>query len=73
MQLPELLAPWLGPRLSIHLYRFAMRCGWLAGLIGLLTLAEYSFDWNSGLDQWLFTEPAGTVATSNPGRMAVMR
>ena len=42
----------------------------LAGLIGLLTLAEYTFGWNPGFDQWLFPEPAGTVGTSHPGRMA---
>ena len=45
-------------------------CGWFAGLIGLLTLAEYAFDWNPGFDQWLFPEPAGAVGTSHPGRMA---
>lgn len=42
----------------------------LAGLIGLLTLGEYAFDWNPGLDQWLFREPAGAVETSHAGRMA---
>ena len=70
LQLPALPAAWLNDRGSIHLLRLARGCGWLAGLIGLLTLCEYFFDWNSGFDQWLFTEPAGTVATSNPGRMA---
>jgi PAS domain S-box-containing protein len=68
--LPELPAALLGPRFSIHLYRVARGCRWLAGLIGLLTLAEYFFDWNPGFDQWLFPEPADAVATSNPGRMA---
>ena len=68
--LPELPAAWLVPRLSIHLFRLVRGCRWLVGLIGLLTLAEYLFNWNPGLDQWLFPEPAGAVATSNPGRMA---
>jgi PAS domain S-box-containing protein len=45
-------------------------CALLAGVIGLLTLAEYTFGWNPGFDQWLFPEPAGAVGTSNPGRMA---
>ena len=45
-------------------------CGLLAGLIGLLTMGEYVFDENLGIDQWLFDEPAGTVGTSHPGRMA---
>ena len=48
----------------------ARLCGLLAGLIGLLTLGEYLFGWNPGLDQWLFKEPSGTVGTSHPGRMA---
>lgn len=38
--------------------------------MGLLTLCEYVFGWNPGFDQWLFPEPAGTVGTSHPGRMA---
>ncbi len=50
--------------------RVARVCGLLAGLIGLLTLAEFVFGWSPGFDQWLFPEPAGTVGTSNPGRMA---
>ena len=70
LQFPEIPAARLGPRLSSHLLRLARGCRWLAGLIGLLTLAEYLFDWNPGFDQWLFPEPAGAVATSNPGRMA---
>ena len=70
LQLPDLPKAWLGPRLAIHLYRLECGCRWLPGLIGLLTLAEYFFDWNAGFDQWLFPEPAGTVATSNAGRMA---
>lgn len=45
-------------------------CGWLVGLLGLLTLAEYACGWNPGFDQWLFAEPSGAVGTSHPGRMA---
>jgi len=45
-------------------------CALLAGLVGLLTLSEYVFVWDIGLDQLLFREPAGAVATSHPGRMA---
>ena len=70
LQLPDLPKAWLGPRLAIHVLRLESGCRWLVGLIGLLTLAEYLFDWNAGFDQWLFPEPAGTVATSNAGRMA---
>jgi PAS domain S-box-containing protein len=52
---------------EIFLSRFCML---LAGLIGLLTLGEYSFGWDLGIDQWLFREPVGAVGTSHPGRMA---
>ena len=44
--------------------------GGLVALIGLLTLCEYVFGWNPGIDQLLFKEPAGAVAASTPGRMA---
>lgn len=42
----------------------------LAALIGLLTIIEYASGQDFGIDQWLFSEPAGTVGTSSPGRMA---
>ena len=58
------------PGLSTILARLARLCGWLAGLIGLLTLGEYAFDWNPGIDQWLFPEPDGMVGTKIQGRMA---
>jgi len=58
------------PQLSTFFSRFARLCGLLAGLIGLLTLGEYIFGWNPGIDQWLIREPAGTLGTSDPGRMA---
>ncbi|MGA2747883.1 MAG: PAS domain S-box protein [Verrucomicrobiota bacterium] len=38
--------------------------------LGLLTLVEYACGWNLRIDQLLFTEPAGTVRTPYPGRMA---
>lgn len=39
--------------------------------IGLLTLMQYGFGTNLGLDQLLFQESATAVATSAPGRMSV--
>jgi PAS domain S-box-containing protein len=60
----------LNPQFSTASSRLARLCGWLAGLIGLLTLCEYAFGWNPGFDQWLFREPTGAVGTSHPGRMA---
>ncbi|MGE5659305.1 MAG: methyl-accepting chemotaxis protein [Actinomycetota bacterium] len=39
-------------------------------LIGLLTLTQYSFNLNLGIDQLFFKEPANAIATAYPGRMA---
>ena len=58
------------PQLSTFIFRFARLCVLLVALIGLITLGEYVFGWNPGLDQWLFHEPAGAVGTTDPGRMA---
>lgn len=60
----------LTPQHSTLLLRLAWFLCLLVGLIGLLTLCEYVFNWNLGIDQWLFREPGGTVGTSDPGRMA---
>jgi PAS domain S-box-containing protein len=38
--------------------------------LGGVTLAEYFFGWNPGLDQWMYQETGATVWTSEPGRMA---
>ena len=51
-------------------FRFAQLCGLLAGLIGLLTLSEYVFGWNLGMDQWLFRDLADPLGKSLPGQMA---
>jgi len=45
-------------------------CAGLVSLLGLLTLAEYAFHWDLGIDQLLFDEAAGAVQTTYPGRMA---
>jgi PAS domain S-box-containing protein len=39
-------------------------------LIGLLTLAEYLFGWNIGIDQLLFRDDQGTAGLHWPARMA---
>ena len=57
-------------KFSILLSCVGWFCGLLAGLIGVLTLSEYLFDWNIGIDQWLIHESAGTVGTVYAGRMA---
>jgi len=67
----------LGTLPTLPLTRAAQRaaflarlCGWLAGLIGLLTLSEYIGHWDLGIDPWLFHEPAGPLSAGNPSRMA---
>jgi diguanylate cyclase (GGDEF)-like protein/PAS domain S-box-containing protein len=52
--------------------RLATTCASLLGLLGLLTLAEYAFDWNPGFDQWLFRDDPSSPGTAAPGRMAQM-
>jgi hypothetical protein len=42
----------------------------LVTFIGAATTIEYLFGLNLRIDQLLFTEPAGAVATYSPGRMA---
>ena len=49
--------------------RLAMACGGLAGAVGLLTLIQYIFGLDLGIDQ-LLMEHYITVKTSHPGRMA---
>jgi len=44
----------------------------LVSLLGLATLSEYQFGWNTGLDQLLFSEPPGEILTSHPGRMSTI-
>ncbi len=39
-------------------------------LIGSLTLSEYLWGWDLGIDQALFAEPLAATGTSHPGRMA---
>ena len=50
--------------------RYVRICASLVGIIGLLSLSEYGFGWDAGIDQWLFNEMPGAVGTSNLGRMA---
>jgi len=45
-------------------------CAAAVALLGLLTLCQYLFGLNFGIDQLLIHEPAGAVGTLSPGRMA---
>ncbi len=49
--------------------RLAVVCGAAAGAVGMLTLVEYIFGLNLGIDQ-LLMEHYITLETSHPGRMA---
>lgn len=48
---------------------FATICAALTFVIGSLTLAEHVTSIDFHIDQLFFTEPAGMVATTSPGRM----
>ena len=43
----------------------------IVGLVGLITLSEHLFGWNTGLDQLLFFESKAEAGPSFPGRMGV--
>ncbi|MBZ8180353.1 methyl-accepting chemotaxis protein [Oscillatoria salina] len=48
----------------------ALICAIAVLLIGLLTLIQYGFDVNLGIDELIFRESGDVVATASPGRMA---
>jgi signal transduction histidine kinase len=43
----------------------------MAAVIGAGTLTEYVSGWDLGIDQALFSEPAGAAATASPNRMGL--
>src|SRR5258706_6192752 len=47
----------------------AKACATLMVLVGLLTLSEYIFSWNLGIDQFLFKDSL-TLESAHPGRMS---
>ena len=67
-------ALWLRRREPHPVRRRTVRLAQLAAgivvLVGALTLSEYAFQWNLGIDELLFSDTAGAVLTSHPGRMA---
>jgi signal transduction histidine kinase/ActR/RegA family two-component response regulator len=46
-------------------------CAATAAFIGLLTLSQHVFGWNLLIDQLLFSEQPGALATTSPGRMGI--
>jgi PAS domain S-box-containing protein len=63
----NLLAPGVPNR---FLRLAALAAAFVVALMGLLTLSEYLYGWDLDIDQRLFSEPAGSIGTSSPGRMA---
>ena len=64
------LSLWSLLRKNQKFYRIiGQACALVAGLIGLLVLSQHLFGWNLRIDQVLFIEPPGAVATTSPGRM----
>lgn len=62
---------WLGVTAgSTRTHRLQQACGIIVSLIGLLTLSQYLFGWNCGIDQLLFKDPINDGFTLFPGRMA---
>src|SRR5688572_13387627 len=43
----------------------------MAALLGAATLAQYVSGWDLGIDQALFSEPSGALATASPNRMGL--
>jgi len=55
---------------SMRIRRLSQACAGATVLLGLLTLSQYLFALDFGIDQLLFREPAGAIKTLSPGRMA---
>ena len=60
----------LNPQHPSFLLLLARFFSLLVGLVGALTLGEFIFDWNIGIDEWLFQQPINSVGSFYPGRMA---
>ncbi|WP_246275721.1 PAS domain S-box protein [Brasilonema bromeliae] len=54
------------PSLSLLI---AQGCAFAVTNIGLITLCQYLFGWNCGIDELLFRDSPKAVETSHPGRM----
>src|ERR1043165_1924784 len=44
----------------------------VVALIAFLTLAEYAFGQDFGIDQLLFRDPPGSIGVTHPGRMSIV-
>lgn len=52
-----------------HVRASGIGCGVLTGALGAATLSQHLFGWDLGIDELLFQEPPGAVATMSPNRM----
>ena len=59
-------------RVNFHNRRIAQILAFIVLIIGFLTLMEYIFNLNFGIDQLLFKEVVGALNTSSPNRMALI-
>jgi len=60
------------PRRYVFYLWLARFCAVTVTGIGLLTLIQYLFDWNFGIDELLFQDSPIVVTTSHAGRMAIL-
>ena len=67
MSLLLLQTKWQGNKAARIISGF---CALVVFMIGFLTLCEYIFGWNLGIDQLLFKESVTAILTSSPGRMS---
>lgn len=58
-------------RINPRTRRIVQILAFIITLIGFLTLLEYLFKLNIGIDQMLFTEAPGALQTSTPNRMGI--
>jgi PAS domain S-box-containing protein len=63
--------PTSPPLLHSPTLLLARACAFAVFIIGALTLTQYLFDWNLGIDQLLFSEEVNPMLTSQPGRMGL--
>jgi hypothetical protein len=57
------------PRITRQQYRIAQGMALLVILLGLLTIGQYVFQTNMGIDEWLFQDLTPEITTVFPGRM----
>ena len=59
------------PAVSRRRKKIAFICAGIILIAGFLNLLEYIFNWNIGIDEFLWKEGPGTAATTFPGRMSL--